>query len=165
MRYNNYYNAEGYHDPTAGAVLAAYDRKERSDRRKVIRKQNRASGTKNRRPIVYICSPYSGDTVRNILAAQKYCRYAVSCGCIPFAPHLLFPQFLDDEIPAERKQGLEFGNIFMDISKEVWIFGDTLSDGMKSEYDRAARLGYKIRRFSAECIEQTGSEGGADGWV
>ena len=55
MKYNNYYNAEGYHDPTAGAVLAAYDRKERSDRRKAIRKQARHPG-KNRRSCVNIFS-------------------------------------------------------------------------------------------------------------
>ncbi|WP_368269615.1 hypothetical protein [Enterocloster clostridioformis] len=42
MRNNDYYNAEGYHDPTAGAVFAACrcDRKERSDRRKAKRKVN-----------------------------------------------------------------------------------------------------------------------------
>lgn len=38
---NNFYrNAEGYYDPTAGAVLAGISRKERSDRRKARRRRN-----------------------------------------------------------------------------------------------------------------------------
>lgn len=159
-----YYNASGCYDPTAGTVLAACNKKERSDRRKAIRKQNRQARTFNRR-IIYICSPYAGDTVRNILAAQRYCKYAVSCGYIPFAPHLLFPQFLDDGEPKERALGLSFGNVFMDIAKELWIFGDRLSAGMQAEYDRALRKGYKIRRFTKDCIEITenGKDGDADG--
>ena len=48
------------------------------------------------RPIVYICSPYAGDA-----------------GYIPIAPHLLFPQFLDDNKPKERELGLFFGNAIL----------------------------------------------------
>ena len=36
-----YKNSEGYSDPTAGAALSNIRRKERSDRRKAIRKRNR----------------------------------------------------------------------------------------------------------------------------
>ncbi|MBO5573486.1 MAG: hypothetical protein J5947_04510, partial [Clostridium sp.] len=128
MRNNCYYNSEGYYDPTAGAVFASCNKKERSDRRKAQRKANARARQKTEkaekanRPIVYICSPYAGDTVRNILAAQKYCRFAVDKGYIPFAAHLFFPQFLDDDNSAERSLGLSFGNVFMDRCREVWIF-------------------------------------------
>ena len=40
MPNNIYRNSEGYYDPTAGEVLAKCDRKEKSDRRKAIRKAN-----------------------------------------------------------------------------------------------------------------------------
>ena len=36
-----YHNSEGYFDPTAGKALSNIRRKERSDRRKAIRRQNR----------------------------------------------------------------------------------------------------------------------------
>lgn len=36
-----YRNTEGYFDPTAGEALSNISRKERSDRRKAIRKRNR----------------------------------------------------------------------------------------------------------------------------
>lgn len=66
MANNIYRNSEGYYDPTAGAVIAKCNRKEKSDRRKAIRKVNAQARKKSSesRTIVYICSPYAGDTVR-----------------------------------------------------------------------------------------------------
>lgn len=167
MANNLYRNSEGYYDPTAGAVLAKCDRKEKSDRRKAIRKANaraRKQAAAVSRTIVYICSPYAGDTVRNILAAQKYCRFAVDKGYLPFAAHLFFPQFLNDDDPVERALGLSFGNVFMDKCDEIWLFGEEYSRGIQAEHDRALRKGYKIRLFTTDCREVTDhGEGGADG--
>lgn len=158
-----YRNHEGYSDPTAGAALAGCSRKEKSDRRKAARKANaamRKQAAAESRTIVYICSPYVGDTVRNILEAQKYCRYAVGKGYLPFAPHLFFPQFLSDEDPAERSLGLSFGNVFMDKCSEIWIFGSEYSTGMQAEYERAVRKGYRIRYFTTDCREVKGHGNG-----
>ena len=160
-------NSEGYYDPPAGAVPPKCDRKQKSDRRKAIRKANakaRKQAAAESRSIVYICIPYAGDTVRNILAAQKYCRYAVDKGYLPFAAHLFFPQFLNDKNPAERSLGLSFGNVFMDKCSEVWIFGSEYSAGMQAEYDRAVKKGYTIRYFTTDCHEVTGhGNGGGNG--
>ena len=41
MKHGIYYNSEGYFDPTAGAAMRRILLKERSDRRKAIRKKNR----------------------------------------------------------------------------------------------------------------------------
>lgn len=151
---NNNRNSEGYYDPTAGAAITKITKEERKAQKKVYR------------PLVYICSPYAGDTVRNILAAQKYFRYAADSGYIPFAAHLLYPQFLNDEDKGERELGLFFGNILMDKCDEVWIFGSVLSAGMQAEYDRAVKKGYRIRRFTTDCREVTGhGNGGGDGPV
>jgi hypothetical protein len=135
-----YRNSEGYADPTAGTALARIER----DRNK-----------HQYRPLVYICSKYAGDVMNNIISARDYCRFAAMSGYIPVASHLLFTQFLRDENPEERRLGLFFGNILMDKCDEVWIFGLELSAGMKAEYDRAKRKGYKIRRFTADCREVT----------
>jgi hypothetical protein len=75
------------------------------------------------RPIIYVCSPYAGDIKHNVEAASRYCRFAVEQGYIPIAPHLLFPQFLDDTDPTERELGLFFGNALMSKCAEVWVFG------------------------------------------
>ena len=41
MGYGIYRNNEGYYDPTAGAAMSSILRKERSERRKAIRRKNR----------------------------------------------------------------------------------------------------------------------------
>ena len=89
-------SSEGYVDPTAHEALSAIERDERQALRAF-------------RPIVYICSPYAGDVERNVAAARRYSRFAMETGYIPIAPHLLFPQFLNDGDPAERELGLFFG--------------------------------------------------------
>ena len=105
------------------------------------------------RPIVYICSRFSGDVDQNVKAAQRYSRFAVDKGFIPIAPHLLFPQFLDDDNPAERQLGLFFGNVLMSTCAEVWVFGNTISSGMTAEIKRAEWKCYRLRYFNEACEE------------
>ena len=62
-----------------------------------------------KRPLIFICSPYRGDVETNIQNARRYCRFAIEQGGIPFAPHLLFTQFLNDDDPMERRVGLCLG--------------------------------------------------------
>ena len=45
---------------------------------------------------VFICSPFRGDTEGNARKAAVYSRMAVEEGHLPIAPHLLFPQFLNE---------------------------------------------------------------------
>jgi len=151
-----YRNSEGYYDPTAGGAFSHIAREERRERHR-----------RQYKPLVYICSRYAGDIETNVLAAKRYCRFAVRRNCIPFAAHLLYPQFMDDSDRAERRLGLFFGNILMDKCDEVWIFSDgEYSEGMKAEYDRAVRKGYTIRHFTTNCQEVTlHGNGGADGCI
>lgn len=135
----DYKNSEGYADPTAYDALTIIEKEERALRAF--------------RPIVYICSPYAGDAESNIKAAQKYGRFAVSKGYIPIAPHLLFPQFMNDANPTERKLGLFFGNALMSKCSEVWVFGERISAGMESEIKRARWKNYRLRYFSESCEE------------
>lgn len=91
---------------------------------------------------VFICSRFAGDVDRNIETARKLCRWAVEQGCAPFAPHLLYPQFVDDNKPEEREAGIACGLAFMAVCDEVWAYvGDDVSDGMRREMAHAQRLG------------------------
>ena len=136
------FNAEGYPDPTAYEALTTVEQEEKT--------------TKAFRPLVYICSPYSGDIGNNIKSARRYSRFAVDMGYIPITPHLLYPQFLDDDNPAERSLGLFFGNVLMSKCAEVWVFGSYISPGMNAEIERAKRKKYTIRYFSDDCREVSG---------
>ena len=134
-------NAERYYDPTAYEALSAIENEERALRAF--------------RPIVYICSPYAGEVSKNVENARRYSRFAVNQGYIPLAPHLLFPQFLNDRIPRERQLGLFFGTALMSKCSEVWVFGSRISSGMEEEIKRARWKNYPIRYFTDSCEEVT----------
>ena len=99
------------------------------------------------RPLVYIASPYRGNTVINTKNALRYCHYAVKRGKLPIAPHIWLPQFLDDDKKSERKLALNTGLWLLGFCSEVWVFGNTATQGMQSEIIAARRLGIKIRYF------------------
>ena len=137
----DYKNAERYPDPTAFGAFCAIEKEEKALRAF--------------RPIVYICSPYAGDIETNTAAARRYCRFAVEAGYIPIAPHLLFPQFLNDSDPKERELGLFFGNALLSKCAEMFVFGSRISEGMEAEIKRATWKGHRIRYFTESCEEVT----------
>jgi len=94
---------------------------------------------------IFICSRYAGDVTRNITVAERLCRKAVEQDCAPFAPHLLFTRFLDDEKASEREIGISCGLIFMKDCDEVWAYiGDGISNNMRREMDHALNLGKPV---------------------
>ena len=60
-------------------------------------------------PIIYICSPYSGDVNGNLDRACRYSRFAVDEGCVPITPHLYLPLFLSEETERELAISLDLG--------------------------------------------------------
>jgi len=133
-------NAEGYPDPTAYAALTAVHKEERR-------------GARSYRLLVYICSPFAGDMARNTERARQYCKFAVERGAIPFAPHLLYPQFMDDRDKEQRALALFFGNVWLCKCDELWAFGEYISPGMKMELEKAWKKGIPIRFFDETCGE------------
>lgn len=134
------FNSEGYADLMAYEALVKIEQEERAARKAA-----------NFRPLVYICSPYSGNTEFNANNARIYSRFAVAKGTIPLAPHLLFPQFMSEE--HERSLVLFMGSVLLGKCKEVWVFGDTMSVGMKIETAKAKKMGKVIRYFNEELEE------------
>ena len=100
--------------------------------------------------VIAICA---GDIEKNVAAARAYSRFAVEQGYIPIAPHLLFPQFLNDTDQKERELGLFFGNAIMSKCSEVWVFGSHISSGMETEIKRAKWKNYRLRYFTENLEE------------
>ena len=130
----NKFNDEHYLDPTPQQALSTIEAEKKA--------------MKTYRPRVYVCSPYSVDTLKNTENARRYSRFAFEQGRIPIAPHLLFTQFLDDHNPIEREMGMYFGNVLMSLCREVWVFGDIISPGMDAEIRRARWKNYRLRFFT-----------------
>lgn len=101
--------------------------------------------------LAYICSPYRGDVERNTEEARKYSRFAVDQSYIPIAPHLLFPQFMDEE--TERDKALAMGQELMSKCDEVWIFGSVITEGMQGEINTARSRGIPIQYFDDDYKE------------
>lgn len=135
------YNAEGYYDPTAYEALSRIEREERKAAY---------------RPLVYICSPYSGNVDFNVTNARIYCKYAVDNKCIPIAPHLLFPQFMNDKEPTDRELAMFMNMVLLSKCEELWVFGNTISQGMGQEIAKAEKRRMKIRYFDYELKEVEG---------
>ncbi len=99
---------------------------------------------------VYICSPLRGNYEENTKNAIDYCRNAILRGdlfgpaILPIAPHIYFTQFLDDTVPREREKGLSLGLSLLSKCDELWIYGKTISEGMKGEISAAARMNIPI---------------------
>ena len=85
--------------------------------------------------LIYVCSPYSGDINKNVEYARKACRHVVNSGNIPIAPHLLLPQFMSEE--TEREKAMLMNRRILRRCDEVWVFGNNISAGMKSEIEQA----------------------------
>ncbi len=136
-------NAEGYYDPTAATAFLNIEREERAQRLGYM-------------PLVYICSPYRGDVDQNLQNARRYCAFALTQKALPVAPHLLFPQFMGSEETDEtRELALHMGLILISKCRELWFFGDTISDGMKNEINRARWRDMTVRHFTNDCQEVT----------
>lgn len=105
-------------------------------------------------PLVYICSPYSGDTAGNTEKARRYCRFAADMGAVPIAPHLLFPQFLSEE--TERELAMRMDLVLLCRCEQLWVFGGRVSDGMRREIGKAEYRNMKIRYFTEDLKEETG---------
>ncbi|MCH3964573.1 MAG: DUF4406 domain-containing protein [Clostridium sp.] len=140
----NKFNSEGYYDPTPYAAITNVIKEEKAERNFAFK------------PLVYICSPYSGNIEENVKKARAFCRFALEMNCIPLAPHLLFPQFMDDENPQERELAMFMNVILLGKCNELWVFGNTISNGMAQEIEKAKKRKQLIRYFN-EKLQEVGS--------
>ena len=140
------YNSEGYYDPTTYEALKNIEKEEL--------KMAGLYKPDEFRPLVYICSPYRGDTEKNTEKARKYSRFAVESKAIPMTPHLLYSQFMDDSNPEERYLATHVINyVLIGKCQEMWVFGEDISEGMGREIALAEKRRMKIRYFT-ETMEE-----------
>ena len=104
-------------------------------------------------PLVYVASAFAGDVERNLMNARQYCRFAAERGAVPLAPHLLLPQFMSEE--TERNAAMAMNRVILERCDELWLFGETITDGMALEFVWARQTGIPVRRFGGDCEERT----------
>ena len=95
--------------------------------------------------LVYICSRYKPDEDHSIefhrAVAAIACKVIVNenDSWIPVAPHLYFPQFMDDDNPVEREKALLYGKCILNScsAMKVIVVDGIISEGMKEEIEQA----------------------------
>ncbi len=101
---------------------------------------------------VFVCSPLRGDYEANTERARRFCRMVMAAGHVPYAPHLLFPQFMDDTKPKEREIGILMGLFELAKCDELWAFIPATgpSEGMAQEIAYAEQLGIPVIRIPTD---------------
>lgn len=139
----NLYNSEGYYSPTEYEAFTRVEKEEKAARKAA-----------KFRPIVYICSPYAGNTKKNVEKAKEYSRFAVDQHCLPITPHIYFTQFMDYSNPADRETARFMNTVLMGRCAELWVFGNVITKGMRTEINHAKLKNMKIRYFTEELEEK-----------
>lgn len=106
---------------------------------------------------IFVCSPYrptskteecrKDELAANISRAKNACRILATLGFLPLAPHLYFTQFLKDEDAQERNTGMKLGMRWLEDADELWVFGNTISEGMAAEIEKAHELNKPVRNL------------------
>ena len=129
-------NSRGYPDSTACRALRNVQRAEFGHR-----------------PLIYICSPYSGNVAANVELARAFCAFAVTQRVIPLAPHLLFPQLMDDADSDQRELAMFFNRVLLSKCDGIWVYIARGSPGMRTEIDWVQGMGLPVSFFDADFEE------------
>lgn len=95
----------------------------------------------------FVCSPFSGDVAGNLAYAKDCAKLTLTMGYVPLAPHMYYPQFLDDDNSYERELGLQLGRKAMLDCCCCLVFEDNgISEGMKGDIAFAQENNIPIKR-------------------
>ena len=76
---------------------------------------------------------------------RRYCLDVLRKKHIPLAPHIYFPQFLDDNRKTERELGIQCALELLKLCDEVYVYTNgKITSGMRRELRLARKMGKKI---------------------
>lgn len=93
---------------------------------------------------IFISHPYANDPEANKQSADNICRYVCRLGYLPLSPLHMF-SFIDNENDYIRHQIMKVCYKLINMSDEIWIFGN--SEGCQKELKYARKHNKKIILF------------------
>ena len=102
---------------------------------------------------VYVCAPIGGNIEENLKKVKTYTEYALRCGTAPVVPHF-YALCLDDNDPKDREIGLAAGLSLLWFCDELWLFGDTVTEGMRAELQFCKNLNIRVRKITENEIQK-----------
>ena len=103
---------------------------------------------------VYICSPLGGNVSQYIQSVRNFKRTLKQNGMAPFIPHF-YVLILDDRNDKERNLGMNAGLSMLWVCDAVWVFGDEITESMKTEIRFAEKLNIEVRYISENDLRKS----------
>lgn len=97
--------------------------------------------------LVIVESPYAGEVAVNVEYARACVRDSLLRGEAPIASHLLYtqPGVLDDDVPADRQQGIDAGLAWRRVAQASVVYTDRgISPGMECGIAAAREAGVPV---------------------
>jgi hypothetical protein len=95
--------------------------------------------------LVILESPYAGDAERNVTYARACMRDCLQRGEAPMVSHLIYTQVLNDDVPEERRLGIDAGLAWGCRADLTAVYIDHgISGGMKHGIANAEAAGRPI---------------------
>lgn len=100
------------------------------------------------RRVIYIAHPVRGDVPGNRAKIVEICESLTSKNpeIFAWAPYLQSITHLDDTVVEDRALGIRINTACLrsGVVDELWLFGDTISEGMRAEIALARSLGIPV---------------------
>lgn len=94
---------------------------------------------------VVIESPYAGEALANLDYLERCMLDCLRRGEAPFASHGIYLSVLDDNVPTERKLGIEAGFAWGNVADKIVVYTDRgYSSGMIAAIEYYSSLGKPI---------------------
>jgi hypothetical protein len=104
--------------------------------------------------LVSIESPYRSTDqytiAQNVTFARKVCRWAVDHGYNPYAMHLFYTQFMDDNHDGERDLAIQLGQLWGYQAQQVWFClrpDERMTAGMRRSEEYFLHVGHLLHYY------------------
>ena len=92
--------------------------------------------------IVIIESPYAGDIEKNVDYLHRCMMDSINRFEAPFASHMVYPFYLDEDKPEEREDGIQLGFAWLAVAeRQVFYIDNGFSEGMMKAFIKGQELG------------------------
>jgi len=103
-----------------------------------------------KRPLAYITAPWGDNEFENTERASKYCRDAYEAGFSPFCPILIYPMFLQANIPQEHNDMKAMARDILQRSTVLVVCGGTADEDVMDDIAIAKR--YRVATTTLDGI-------------
>jgi len=93
-----------------------------------------------KRPLAYITAAWSGNEIKDMGQASKYCRAVYEAGFSPICPLLFMPLYTNNEIPEEHQSVLDMSHDLLRRSRVLVVCGHQVDETVRNDIAIAAIL-------------------------